>query len=46
MSPILARKLGVHPNLEGKFLINVNFCKRAQSEVDHHLSEPTILDEV
>ncbi len=28
MSPLIAKKLDVYANLEGQFLINVNFCNR------------------
>ncbi len=29
MSPLVVRELGVHANLEGEFLIQVNFCSRS-----------------
>ena len=35
MSPILSKALGVGPNLDGKFLINLNFCLRNQLSPVH-----------
>ena len=28
MSPLIARELGIYANLDGEYLINVNFCNR------------------
>jgi hypothetical protein len=44
MSPLIARELGIHANLDGEFLINVNFCNRTQ--VASPLWEQTIIEEI
>ena len=44
MSPVFSKKLGVHPNLEGSFLINVNFCKRDSETGDLNMNEFKIIE--
>jgi hypothetical protein len=44
MSPLIARELGIYANLDGEFLINVNFCNRTQ--VASPLWEQTIIEEI
>lgn len=56
MSPLISRKLDVPANLDGRFLINVNFCKRggsnsgikaaATSAEDIELNENKVIDDV
>jgi hypothetical protein len=48
MSPLISRSLGVSANLDGRFLINVNFCHRGENfnpEGDH-LHENNILEQI
>jgi hypothetical protein len=45
MSPLIARKLNVPANLDGAFLINVNFCKRDVSTTRTHPGEDAHLSE-
>jgi hypothetical protein len=44
MSPLIARRLGVHANLDGEFLINVSYCNRAREESE--LLEQRIIEEI
>ncbi|CDW74628.1 trna pseudouridine synthase pus10 [Stylonychia lemnae] len=46
VSPILVRKLDVSANLDGSFLINVNFCNRDQNALDNPDSEAAIIDKL
>lgn len=42
MSPLLAKRLNVPANLDGKFLINVNYCNRQEGP----LMEQVIIEEI
>ena len=44
MSPLIARRLDVPPNLEGDFLINVNFCNRV--DVTSKLWEQRVIEDL
>ena len=44
MSPLIARALEIHANLDGEFLINVNFCNRTESQSG--LWEQKIVEEI
>lgn len=46
MSPKIARRLDVHANLEGTFLINVNFCNRDKAAIHDPESEVSIIAEL
>lgn len=43
MSPLICRQLKVSANLDGLFLINVNFCKRDEH---HPLCEAKIIKQI
>lgn len=43
MSPKIARKLDVPANLDGTFLINVNFCNRDVTAINDPDSEVSII---
>ena len=45
MSPLIAKKLNVPANLDGRFLINVNYCNRGKTG-EEGLLEGYIIEEI
>jgi hypothetical protein len=46
MSPLISRTLNVPANLEGRFLINVNFCRRESQIEGDALLEQRIIENI